>query len=1845
MSNTRKSKPETFNKGIVTDVTEQLQPAGSYRDATNIRITSLDGKHFAAQNINGTSIKVTLNAIPGKELFVFRPKTDFTPGETYLVDDISGTGSTLGVYLGLPGSSSAAAVAVSNPAIQFVMNSVLDLYTAIANAFNSVADITQHITFQATQDGLSYTLSQSSINAGYVLQRIIIGELGTAADPDELGDETDTASFSAGEWLEQTSIYPFTDRFVVVGHYSFVNELYLYTQDKIAGQTDFGHIHKLVFDVNGELISQEVIYGNALAFQDTNKLIVRGIIENNCVQRLVWTDNINPLRTINVLDDNLSALSLESLSATPQYQLSHPIVTNVSAGSLPTGMYEYGYKLLSEGGADTSVSPLSNLVPVGLGDFENDSFDMVGDIAIGADNSGKSLQVTVKGLDQNFDKIKIYVIYYANNLAGAGQLFEVTEESFSGNEFTFTHSDLDLSSPLILEEFTVQNNTWRFCKAIEVKDNILFAANLRSLPESFTFDSEIKRYKGISTATTSDPKLQTISARTDNAAASSGLLTNDSTFSNSTHRYWQLPIKDSKDSTKFRRILGGHTDNFDTSENGIRVSFHMEDRIAEFKGAHNEVSTNLEDINETIIGQTPNPFNQDYPISVNAPQGHSNPLYTSVKRGYQRGEIYRFAIVFYDRMGNPGFAKYIGDIQMPNHEDDYWRFSRSNTGTAGASGTLTCEIDPNCPDYRLSYIEGFWGPAQVDKIFNDKYTNSSSPVSSGYMPKGFKGGSVGAPDYTHRLTDLYIRFEVKISDAVKNTISGFKIVRAERKDSDRTIVTQGMLNPMGIAGGNDSLTGTTNTNTPNISQVNAYQHSFANSYQLNGGGSWATDFTPNHSWPSLFAFRLMPINFGVQENILHKQDMGPANMGYAYFSGGNSGSASFSGFANSVDPHFDFEYSAAYSTAVKEINEFISFRFSNASNTHKFGWPANSMATHPRIFTFDSLDVMGGMINYQKKSGDKLKIVSVLSQFSQLRKQFGLSWRAPSGNFTSVYNYNQNVGVNNLPYYQPLTPAADFQFLSEVGEPGFGQNENSSSVDNPETAQFTNLDLLGTSIGSNTSQREHRHVEWYVEDTGLYNKRSYENQNGKVANGGTNQLSNSFEILNSESLSRGQAKNSFLSFSGGVVNRGAHDMIFSSWRTNLVYNLEQVAGVGGPGQINTGIEYNGGTVSGETGFFKHIVPINLSKRNNAGDSDDYSTDIGDKRYISTYDICNPTIGLEIDSSILGINLLPEFYFAGDGDASTSVDLPHTVTIDGKNVLDYRISGRDKNDYLKDGGKLFFFPNRYLCNIIRDIPNQYGGNSSSAIASTRYIGIGHFTPVTQDVNSYAADVSGGDTFVNIFAYNKYKGMGADTNTGANGTQVGSGSVSIPIESKINFDYTHHQHFKRGDYLVGGYDAPALDKNFEGVDDIEYFDVYSQESTTVGFLSDNSAFDCIVTRFPNQIAYSNTKLSGDVYNAWDTFPPANFHDVDGNLGEINSLFLIKDNLYFLQERGVGNLLVNPRTVITDSSGGQIFTGTGDTVQDHSYMSTEFGTIHQHSVCVSDNMAYWADAIHDELFSFDGRKLISIGDITANKKFIRDIIGGYSYINTLGVQLSAYDYSNTLKANDRPIVNEGIHSVYDHKNNEAIFTFFDSYKLRNTSSVGDNKKNEIYNTIAYNEQLKLITSRYSYKPSYWFSHDNRVYAISNSTTKSYSMKSKNLNLWDDELAPLCTFENNAQEFSIKLILNEAPTISKIFDNLDIVYEGENQAGATAGNPNPFKFTSITFDSPEMDTTQTVSYINGDIESYRYGVLKLPIRNQTATNRLRGTYITTTILENVNMTRKYNIFAIGYKYRQSNR
>ena len=111
---------------------------------------------------------------------------------------------------------------------------------------------------------------------------------------------------------------------------------------------------------------------------------------------------------------------------------------------------------------------------------------------------------------------------------------------------------------------------------------------------------------------------------------------------------------------------------------------------------------------------------------------HADPIFDGRYRSYMRDEIYSFAIVFFDLKARPYFAKWIADIRMPAmaDTDDYSHYRTSSV----AAGT-----------------------------------------------NGYKCHALG------------VEFTVNIPDSLLNKISGFKIVRCERKQSDSTILAQGLL--------------------------------------------------------------------------------------------------------------------------------------------------------------------------------------------------------------------------------------------------------------------------------------------------------------------------------------------------------------------------------------------------------------------------------------------------------------------------------------------------------------------------------------------------------------------------------------------------------------------------------------------------------------------------------------------------------------------------------------------------------------------------------------------------------------------------------------------------------------------------------------------------------------------------------------------------------------------------------------------------------------------------------------------------------------------------------------------
>jgi len=59
-----------------------------------------------------------------------------------------------------------------------------------------------------------------------------------------------------------------------------------------------------------------------------------------------------------------------------------------------------------------------------------------------------------------------------------------------------------------------------------------------------------------------------------------------------------------------------------------------------------------------------------FPVSTPRIHNYADPYFASKFKGYQRDEIYRFGIVFYNKKGIASPVHWIGDIRMPHASDN-----------------------------------------------------------------------------------------------------------------------------------------------------------------------------------------------------------------------------------------------------------------------------------------------------------------------------------------------------------------------------------------------------------------------------------------------------------------------------------------------------------------------------------------------------------------------------------------------------------------------------------------------------------------------------------------------------------------------------------------------------------------------------------------------------------------------------------------------------------------------------------------------------------------------------------------------------------------------------------------------------------------------------------------------------------------------------------------------------------------------------------------------------------------------------------------------------------------------
>ena len=152
--------------------------------------------------------------------------------------------------------------------------------------------------------------------------------------------------------------------------------------------------------------------------------------------------------------------------------------------------------------------------------------------------------------------------------------------------------------------------------------------------------------------------------------------------------------------TKDRRILGGASYGYyETSDGapgtnllgGVQMSFRQVPKAADNidnRGCNNS-GTSLffaaQTANESIqtdnlSGASQQNINTDTEYVATMSMGaNKDPMAAGTKRGYQRGETYRFGVLVYDLNGDPGNVLWMGDIQMPDHHDINWELDLDAT--------------------------------------------------------------------------------------------------------------------------------------------------------------------------------------------------------------------------------------------------------------------------------------------------------------------------------------------------------------------------------------------------------------------------------------------------------------------------------------------------------------------------------------------------------------------------------------------------------------------------------------------------------------------------------------------------------------------------------------------------------------------------------------------------------------------------------------------------------------------------------------------------------------------------------------------------------------------------------------------------------------------------------------------------------------------------------------------------------------------------------------------------------------------------------------------------------------
>lgn len=430
--------------------------------------------------------------------------------------------------------------------------------------------------------------------------------------------------------------------------------------------------------------------------------------ERQDVQKIYFTDNHNYLRVVNVLEDNLFAKEAEMLDIIPDIEFSNIMLSVAPNGFYGNGKIQYAYQCYNIFGQESLISPLSKMIHLTKSlDRESNTFDYFGSAE---DLSNKAVNITINNVDRRFDRIKIYAVFY-EELYGVPEVNVVYDNYISNNGVvSFTDKGNNNLEAVNINDFNTYGNVLFRCKDINSLHNFLIPANIQEEFFDVTFDARAYRFKKGSADTYVDVDFADLST-------------------------WGVPL---------------NHDAINPSQQATNGYFYQLGSNI-FGGTGPNVSYEFTTVN--FIENAGTSYNDKYwqeygdtlwssIVDLTYSDNHGYTGYASPNheqfRSYQRGETYRFGVVFYSKKGRASFVHWIGDIKMPKMGDMDGK-----------------QVHMYGLDYRTFYL-------------------NNSDLNTYVLPLG-------------------IKFTINIPDDISDEISGYEIVRVQRKSEDRTVLMQGLV--------------------------------------------------------------------------------------------------------------------------------------------------------------------------------------------------------------------------------------------------------------------------------------------------------------------------------------------------------------------------------------------------------------------------------------------------------------------------------------------------------------------------------------------------------------------------------------------------------------------------------------------------------------------------------------------------------------------------------------------------------------------------------------------------------------------------------------------------------------------------------------------------------------------------------------------------------------------------------------------------------------------------------------------------------------------------------------------